>query len=99
MKHEICALSSSAAFGLEPLRVVRKLDKFARQLFAGMRLNATSDLPSCRCQVFGYISCLGNLGQVRKLCCRNKGWGSTPISRTVVKELQPSDPAWPPFAA
>ncbi|MEB1149470.1 hypothetical protein VDP41_20920, partial [Xanthomonas campestris pv. campestris] len=25
--------------------------------------------------------------------------GSTPISRTVVKELQPSDPAWPPFAA
>ncbi|MBV6788498.1 hypothetical protein KWH10_04360, partial [Xanthomonas campestris pv. clerodendri] len=27
------------------------------------------------------------------------GWGSTPISRTVVKELQPSDPAWPPFAA
>ncbi|MEB1149092.1 hypothetical protein VDP41_18905, partial [Xanthomonas campestris pv. campestris] len=26
-------------------------------------------------------------------------WGSTPISRTVVKELQPSDPAWPPFAA
>ena len=25
-------------------------------------------------------------------------WGSTPISRTVLKELQPSDPAWRPFA-
>lgn len=25
--------------------------------------------------------------------------GSTPISRTVLKELQPSDPAWRPFAA
>nr|MDM4824168.1 hypothetical protein [Xanthomonas euvesicatoria] len=29
----------------------------------------------------------------------NTSRGSTPISRTVVKELQPSDPAWPPFAA
>ncbi len=30
-----------------------------------------------------------------------RGWrmGSTPISRTVLKELQPSDPAWRPFAA
>ena len=27
------------------------------------------------------------------------GGGSTPISRTVLKELQPSDPAWRPFCA
>ncbi|MBV6787525.1 hypothetical protein KWH02_20520, partial [Xanthomonas campestris pv. uppalii] len=33
------------------------------------------------------------------VCYTKEETGSTPISRTVVKELQPSDPAWPPFAA
>ncbi|WP_425529187.1 hypothetical protein, partial [Stenotrophomonas maltophilia] len=39
------------------------------------------------------------IAYARSICYRLKIEGSTPISRTVLKELQPSDPAWRPFAA
>ena len=64
---------------------------------------------------FGYRTVAALLGMNKNTVqriFRVKGWqvrkralgqrprmGSTPISRTVLKELQPSDPAWRPFAA
>ncbi|WP_230672674.1 hypothetical protein, partial [Xanthomonas euvesicatoria] len=51
-----------------------------------------SDLPDFH----GQQTPAGSIGEAKGFAL---ALGSTPISRTVVKELQPSDPAWPPFAA
>lgn len=65
--------------------------ELGRELLGRRSLALRHDLPGCP----GHFSALVGPDPADRF----SPTGSTPISRTVVKELQPSDLAWQPFAA